>query len=135
MLGLPDYTANLLHQLSTTKNGATYPPINTRQTGQKKLYQPGQILPLLPVFFVVSGYVGPLFILHGQTVKLKPSAVFLIRCLWSSNTLVSSKHKNSEKYCYKLSPQKTTLKRLVAKLFSGWKSRNQSTLISVTWSH
>ena len=43
--GLPAYTANLLHRLSTTKNGASYPPINTRQTGQKKLYWPGQILP------------------------------------------------------------------------------------------
>ena len=52
---LPAYTANLLHHLSTTKNGATYPPINTRQTWQKKLYWLGQILPLLPIFVVVSG--------------------------------------------------------------------------------
>ena len=34
---LPAFTANLVHQLSTTKIGATYPPINTKGTGQSKL--------------------------------------------------------------------------------------------------
>ena len=32
---LPAYTANLPHRLSTSKNGATYPPINTKGTVQK----------------------------------------------------------------------------------------------------
>ena len=68
---LPAYTANLLHQLSTAKNGASDPPIFTRQTGQRKLYRPGQILPPSSLFFVVvSGYLAPLFIIRGQTVKL-----------------------------------------------------------------
>ena len=45
--GLSPYTANLVHQISATINGATYPPINTRGTGQqKKLDGPG----LLPAF-------------------------------------------------------------------------------------
>ena len=43
--GLPAYTANSLHWLSTAKNGATYPPIKTREVGQKKLYCTGKILP------------------------------------------------------------------------------------------
>ena len=50
--GLPAHTTNLLHQLSTTKNGATYQTINTRGTGQKKLFWSRQILPPLPVFCV-----------------------------------------------------------------------------------
>ena len=50
LAGLPTHIANLLHQLSTAKNGATYPPLNTRQTGPKKLYHLGQIPLLFPVF-------------------------------------------------------------------------------------
>ena len=44
--------------------------LGTRQTGKKKLQWPGRTLPLLPFF--VSGYLAPLFITCGQTVKLKP---------------------------------------------------------------
>ena len=41
--GLPVYFTNLVHPLSTTSNGATYPPPNTRDIHV-------QIPPLLPVF-------------------------------------------------------------------------------------
>ena len=43
-MALPAYTANLVHQLYTTKNGESYPPINTRGTAQ------GQMLPTSSCF-------------------------------------------------------------------------------------
>ena len=78
LVGLPAYTENLLHQLSTIENGTTYPPINTRGTGQKKLYQPGQILP------VVSGLL-PSSTFHFMWTNGEAQTdqgVYLSSCLW-----------------------------------------------------
>ena len=61
-----------------TKNGATDPPINTRGTGQKKLEQPGQLLPPPSCFFVVSGSLAPFFAICGETVKLTSISCLLI---------------------------------------------------------
>ena len=44
-----------------TKNGATDPPINTRGTGQKKLEQPGQILPPPSCFFCCEWVTSAIF--------------------------------------------------------------------------
>ena len=69
--GLPAYTANLLHRLSTAKNGATYPPISNRGTEQKNCTGRDKSSPSL-LFFVMSWSLAPLFIICGQMVKLKP---------------------------------------------------------------
>ena len=70
--------------MSTTKNGATYPPINKSGTGQEILTHPGQILSLLPVFVVVGGFVSPIFHYmwtNGEAQTNKQS-IYLPRCLW-----------------------------------------------------
>ena len=76
-VSLPAYTANLLHQLSTTKNGATYQPINTRVTGQKKLYQPGQIL-APPFCFICHEWVTSTTFQYMWTTYLD---VYLFKCI------------------------------------------------------
>ena len=52
------------------KNGSTYPPINTRGTGQIKIMQAGTNP--LPVFCCCGLITSAIFIICGQMGKLKP---------------------------------------------------------------
>ena len=127
---MPAYTANLLHQFtnspihqftpiyqftnlpihqftnspiySTAKNGATYPSINIRGTGQKKIVLAVTNPPPSFLFFCYEWVTSALYIICGQKVKLKP-----IRCLCFALTLALPKvieSKKTIKSCMKSPP-------------------------------
>ena len=53
------------------KNGVTYPPINTRGTGQKKSLKAGTNPHPSFLFFHCGWFTSAIFIIRGQTLKLK----------------------------------------------------------------
>ena len=71
---------------STAKNGATYPSINIRGTGQKKIVLAVTNPPPSFLFFCYEWVTSALYIICGQKVKLKP-----IRCLCFALTLALPK--------------------------------------------
>ena len=77
---LPPYTANFIHRLSTTKNGATNPPINTRQTEQKLCTDQDKTSPLLPVF-CCEWFTSTTFPKSSNQGRTTGYTLFLLACI------------------------------------------------------
>ena len=76
------YTANLVHRLSTTKNGATYPP----KRHWAEVFLPAWTNPSPPSCFLLQVVHKRQFLLCGQIVKLKPISSLVT---WMSMVLLN----------------------------------------------